>query len=434
MTADGPARICVTGIWHQGAVLCACLADLGHEVVGVADPETVSALRAGEPPVHEPELGEILARNIAHGRLRLTTDYAEGVSGADFVFISTDTPVDDNDRSDLTPIGEIADAVAAALTGKAILCVTAQVPVGTSKRLAVQIAERSGHAVNVAYVPEFLRLGAAVETFREADRFVVGADDERVAARVGALFAPLGRPLLVTDVVSAEMGKHAANAFLAASISFINEIADLCETLGADPIEVARILKSDRRIGPHAFLSPGLGFAGGTLGREIRALQELGRSASVPTTLLDAVWEVNVRRPELVRRRLVNELGDLRARRIAVLGLTYKPGTSTLRRAVSLEIARDLSNAGASVVGFDPLADLRELPADLPLEIAADVYTALSGAHAAVLVTEWDGLHELDFERLREPMLGGLLLDTRHALEPERMRAAGFEYRPLASS
>jgi UDPglucose 6-dehydrogenase len=284
-----------------------------------------------------------------------------------------------------------------------------------------------GFTCEAAYVPEFLRLGTAVETFMRADRFVVGADSPAARDRVAALFRPLDRPLVTTSVRTAEMAKHAANAFLATSISFVNEIADLCEPLGADPVEVARILKLDRRIGPHAFLSPGLGYAGGTLGRELRALQRLGAEHDVETGLVDAVVAVNDARPQLVRRRLAGALGDLGGLRVALFGLTYKPGTSTLRRAISLDIARDLSAAGADVSAFDPLAELGEVD-ELPVAVAASPYGAAAGAAAVVLVTEWEGIAELDLELLRSTMSGDVFLDTRNVLEPAALREAGFRH------
>jgi UDPglucose 6-dehydrogenase len=300
--------------------------------------------------------------------------------------------------------------------------------VGTTEILRGVVEEAMAEfKCDAAYVPEFLRLGTAVDSFVNADRFVVGADSAEIAERVVELFQPLGRPIVVTGTRTAEMAKHAANAFLATSISFINEIADLCDTVGGDPIEVAAILKLDRRIGPHAFLSPGLGYAGGTLGRELRVLQRLGDERDLQTRLIDAVVAVNAERPRLVRRRLVEALGDLGQRRVALFGLTYKPGTSTLRRAISLEIAHDLRGAGVEVTAFDPLADLTEVD-ELPVTVAATPYEAAVGAAAIVLVTEWDGLDQLDFVRLRSTMSGDVFLDTRNLSSPAAVRDAGFRY------
>ena len=423
------ANICISGIWHQGSVVSACLADLGNRVRGVCDEKTAASLNAGQPPVHEPGLPEIIQRNIAAGRLHYTSDYAEGVAGAEFVFICTDTPVDMNDDSDLSAIYAIAEQVGRHLSGDIVLCVTAQVPIGTSQDLARVVREQaSGYRCAVAYVPEFLRLGIAVDTFRQADRFVIGCDDPAVAERVAALYRPLGRPIVYTDTRSAEMAKHASNAFLATSISFINEMANLCEVLDADASEVSRVLKLDQRIGKHAFLSPGLGFAGGTLGREIRALQKLGTARRVPTPLMDAVWQVNAARAQLVGRRLAGVLGGLVGRQIGILGLTYKAGTSTLRRAVSLGIIRDLIDQGAEIKAFDPLANLAEESHLPPMQMGADPYQVAQGADALVLVTEWAGIGSLDWHRLRQAMRGDVLLDTRNLLDRGRLAEAGFRY------
>jgi UDPglucose 6-dehydrogenase len=224
------------------------------------------------------------------------------------------------------------------------------------------------------------------------------------------------------------MVKHASNSFLSTSISFINEMADLCEVVGADAAKVSHILKLDQRIGKQAFLNPGLGFAGGTLGREIRALQKLGAMHRVPTPLIDAVWQINGQRPQLVGRRLSAILGNLEGRRIGILGLTYKPGTSTLRRAISLDIVRDLIRRGAKVKAFDPLANLAEVPDLPPMQLCADPYQVAQDCSALVLITEWPDISSLDLPRLRRNMGGNVFLDTRNLLDPARMAEAGFRY------
>jgi len=423
------ANICVTGIWHQGAVVSACLADLGNNVRGVCDEKTAAILNAGQTPVHEPGLPEIIQRNLEAGRLRYMTDYAEGLAAAEFVFICTDTPVDLNDDSDLTPIYATAESIGRNLKSNIVLCVTAQVPVGTSEDLAGVIRELApAYKCEVAYIPEFLRLGTAVETFRQADRFVIGCNDAVVAERVAALYRPLGRPIVFTDIRSAEMAKHASNAYLAASISFINEIANLCEVVNANALEVARIMKLDKRIGQFAFLSPGLGFAGGTLGREIRALQKLGRQHRCETPMMDAVMTVNQARARLVGQRLQRIYDSLEGLQVGILGLTYKPGTSTLRRSIALDIIRDLVAQGTSVKAFDPLARLDEV-ADLPpFEPCPDPYAVAQGSDALVLVTEWAGIRELDLPRLRAAMRRPVFIDTRNLFDPAEMQRAGFIY------
>jgi UDPglucose 6-dehydrogenase len=429
------ANICVTGIWHQGAVVSACLADLGHQVRGVCDQETARLLNNGKAPVYEPDLSEIIQRNYAAGRLKYTVDIREGLEGAEFVFISTDTPVDMQDESDLSSIYALAEDIGNNLAGNIVLCVTAQVPLGTSEELAKTIKKLApGFECKVAYIPEFLRLGIAVETFRNADRFVIGCNDSQVSQRIAELYRPLGRPLLQTDIRSAEMGKHAANAFLSMSISFINEIANLCELLQADALEVAKILKSDKRIGPYAFLSPGLGFAGGTLGREIRALQKFGRQYQISMPLMDAVWRINAERYQLVGRRLTGILGSLKDRKIGILGLTYKAGTSTMRRAISLDIIRDLLEHGAHISSFAPLANLDEVTDMPPIDLCKDPFEAARGSSALVLVTEWNGIETLNWAKVKANMVDDVMLDTRNLLDPILMKKAGFRYFGIGSS
>jgi len=422
-------NICVTGIWHQGAVLSACLADMGNQVRGVCDQETARLLNTGKAPVTEPYLPEIIQKNYAAGRLKYTADFKEGLEGAEFVFISTDTPVDMQDESDLSSIYTIAEQIGINLTGDVVLCVTAQVPVGTSEKLAETINKLAPKfKCVVAYIPEFLRLGTAVETFRNADRFVIGCNDPEVSQRIAALFQPLGCELMQTDIRSAEMGKHAANAFLAMSISFINEVANLCELLQADALQVAKILKLDKRIGKFAFLSPGLGYAGGTLGREIRALQKFGQQYQTSTPLMDAVWKINVERYQLVARRLANILGSLSGRRIGILGLTYKAGTSTMRRAISLEIIRDLLQHGAHISAFAPLANLDEVTDMPPIDLCQDPFEVARGSSALVLVTEWAGIENLDWAAVKKNMVDDVMLDTRNLLDPIFMEKTGFRY------
>jgi UDPglucose 6-dehydrogenase len=424
------ATIAVAGLWHQGTVLAACFADMGHSVRGIAnDLAQARALAAAKPVVHEPKLNTILRRNIKAGRLTFTTDVTAALTGADFAYVAMDTPVGEDDSSDLSTILEAAEIVARAATGSLTIVVTAQVPVGTCDHITELVRQANPAVVcQVAYVPEYLQLGRAVDTFRQADRFVVAAHRPKVAQRVADLYRPLGRPILVTDVRSAEMGKHACNAFLAASISFINEIANLCDEVGADAGQVARIMKLDRRIGQYAFLGAGLGFAGGTLGREIRALQLVGREHGQPTPMMDAVWAVNESRARLPGERLRRIYGSLAGRQVGIFGLTYKAGTSTLRRSIALDIIAELVAAGVKVKAYDPLARLDEVEALPVFEACDNPYAVAIGADAIVLITEWAGIQNLDLGRLRMVMRRPVFIDTRNILDPATMRAAGFEY------
>jgi UDPglucose 6-dehydrogenase len=428
--ASHPRRLCIAGFWHQATVMAACFAEMGHTVVGVGDdPNAARELNEGRAPVLEPQLDLMLLRNIETGRLRFTTSYSEALSGAEFAFVAIDTPVDGLDRPLLDTVVETVHAIAEHRTGRLILCVTAQVPVGTSERLLEIVRQRKPRLeCNVAYIPEFLRLSEAVETFFNADRFIIGAQDKTVAERVAKLYEGLARPILLTKLRSAEMTKHASNTFLATSISFVNEISDICEHVGADVAEVVAGMKLDQRIGQRAALSPGLGFAGGTLGRDIRALQELGRQHAASTPLLDAVSLVNCSRCEFVVKRLHQHYESLNGLQIGVFGLTYKPGTSTLRRSIALEIIGRLAAAGAVVTAFDPLADFTHAGPIPKFESAADAYQAAAGRDALLLLTEWSGIRDLDWERVRTSMRRPLFIDSRNFFEPESMASFGFIY------
>jgi UDPglucose 6-dehydrogenase len=403
-------------------VLCACFAELGYHVTGIADEAVVSGLIEGRAPVHEPGLDELLSRMIEAGRLRFTHSFAQGLSGAEFAFLAIDTPVGPNDESDLKPIWQAVEEIATTAPADLTLCVTSQLPVGTSHK----IAKRLGADAKVAYVPEFLRLGTALETFRDADRFVIGADDPTVAARVADLYAPLHRPIHLTDTRSAEMGKHASNAWLATSVSFINQIADLCEMTGADVREVAAIMKLDRRVGPHAFLGAGVGYAGGTLGREIRALQKLGATHGVATELFDAVTTVNDRRIDHIVSRIRSVQPDLAGVAIAVFGLAYKTGTSTLRRSASLALIAELAGAGARVSAYDPLARPDASAEGPQFVMHLEPIAAARGASALILMARWP--EELEPRSVAELMARPLVLDTGNYLDQQAALAAGFEY------
>ncbi len=422
-------RLCIIGCWHQATVLSACFAEMGHEVATVATDAAFKLLAAGKSPVHEPRLNSMLRRNIKAGRLRFTTDYAEALAGAEFVFIAIDTPVDDQDQPELQSVLDAARQIGAHQASEFILCVTAQVPVGTCERLAEIVREGdSRRKCDVAYIPEFLRLGEAVETFFRADRFIIGAQERAVAERVAELYKPLGRPMLLVRLRSAEMAKHASNTYLATSISFINEISNLCDAVQADAIEVAAAMKLDRRIGPYAFLSPGLGFAGGTLGRDIRALQELGEQHGCSMLLMDSVMQINHERARLVEARLREIYGALQGLRVGILGLTYKPGTSTLRRSISLDIIASLNTQGAEVRAFDPLADLGSCGSLPKFVVAPDPYALADACDALVLVTEWAGIRDLDLPRIAFSMRKPVFIDSRNLFDPAKMAIAGFDY------
>lgn len=423
-------RVSVVGIWHLGAVTAACLADLGYSVVGVdADPHKVQALNRGIPPLFEPGLEEMMAKNIAAGRLTFTSCLAEGLGGASYALITYDTPVDDDDEVDLSGIFAIAGELAAHLNNGATIIVSSQVPVGTCEEMAAVVRQANPSLdFGIAYTPENLRLGQAIACFKHPDMIVIGADSQDTLRRVEQLLAPIQAPRVAVGLRTAEMTKHAINAFLATSITFANEIANLCDEAGADALKVAEALHLDSRIGTGAPLYPGLGFAGGTLARDLKVLRRLSERHGYQASLINAVLAVNERQNGVVVERLRRILGSFDGRSVGVLGLTYKAGTSTLRRSAALEIIRAISAEGAVVKAYDPKADPEEVRLHDGFTLCDDAYAVAEGSDALLLVTNWPQFRELDFPRIRSLMRDPVLLDALNMLDADRMVEAGFRY------
>jgi UDPglucose 6-dehydrogenase len=393
-------NVCVFGLWHLGSVTAACVAEHFPTVGLDPDAAVVAALREGRPPILEPGLPELVRAGLAAGRLTFTSE-VRSVGAADLVWVTFDTPVNQDDVADVEHVVRNVESLFPHLADGAVVLISSQVPVGTTARLEKAFASvAGGRHVDFACSPENLRLGKALDVFRKADRIVVGARSDTARARLGELLAPLGRPLQWMSVESAEMTKHAVNAFLATSVVFINEIAAACEATGADAKEVERGLKSEARIGPGAYLGPGAAFAGGTLARDIAFLLGIGARAGVATPLFAGVKQSNDEHRNWPRRRLGELLGPLAGKSIAVLGLTYKAGTDTLRRSESVALCHWLAQQGARVRAFDP--SIREKSAELPeaLALAANVDDAIRGADAIVIATEWPAFRELTAERV----------------------------------
>lgn len=430
MTTTGPEKICIIGCWHQGVVGAACLADLGCDVLAAdPDPARVSGLSQGRAPLFEPGLDDLLAKVLAAGTLRFTANISEAVKGRTLVFLMFDTPVDENDQSDLSVIFDAAGLIAPRLEPKTILYVTAQVPVGTCVQIAEIIRRRNPAAdFSMAYSPENLRLGQAIDRFRHPALPVLGADDTWTLDRLERALAPLGVTWQRTSLRTAEMSKHALNAFLATSVGFANELGNLCDETGADGQRLAEVLRLEPRIGPKAMLFPGLGFSGGTLARDMQTLRGLGDKFGVETPLLDGVWTSNQQQNRLVIRKLRKALGPLAGAPVAVLGLTYKPDTSTLRRSASLEIIRDLVADGAAVAAHDPKADRKELAAHREFRFCETAYQAVTGAKAVVIITGWPEYKSLDFRKVAALMEKPVLIDCNNMLDARKLEAEGFTY------
>jgi UDPglucose 6-dehydrogenase len=422
MSGDPKPRIGIFGAGWVGLVTGACFAELGHDVV-VRDvlPERIETLLAGDVPIHEPRLAELLERNAE--RLTFTLELDEVVT-APIMFVCVGTPPTYTGDADLSAVWTVVDELTA-LEERAILVMKSTVPVGTGEKVRAALDARGLAHVGYVSNPEFLSEGRAVENFMDPDRVVVGAFTEADAATVESLYDPLETTIVRADVASAEMIKLAANAFLMTRISFINEIANVCEATGADVVRVAKGIGLDHRLGPH-FLRAGIGWGGSCFPKDGVALKQLASNSGYHFQLLNAVIEVN----ELQKRRVVGKLekhlGKLRGKTVALLGLAFKPNTDDLREAPSLVLASRLLAEGAEVRAWDPIADATALLQGVTF--CDTVLDAVTGADAAVIVTEWDELRGLAAEEMRLAMRRPVLVDGRNLLDPEQARAAGFVY------
>ena len=417
------AKIGMFGAGYVGLVTGACFADLGHDVV-IRDilPERIERLRAGEVPIYEPGLDEVIERN--RERLHFTLDVHEAVDGAEFLYVAVGTPPTESGDADLAAVWAVVDELPEDVPGRPIVVMKSTVPVGTGAHVRARLDARG--LSNVGYVsnPEFLAEGSAVADFTRPDRIVVGAFDQEDAERVVGLHQGIDGQVVHTDVPSAELVKLAANAFLSTRISFINEIANVCELVGADVVDVARGVGLDHRLGPH-FLRAGIGFGGSCFPKDVSALKQLAGNEGYPFMLLHAVWEVNELQKRRVVQKLQKHLGPLRGKKIALLGLAFKPNTDDMREAPSRVIAYRLLSEGAEVRAWDPVAH----PADLiGIELCDTVLDAVRDADAAVIVTEWPELASVASAEVREAMANPLIVDGRNLLDPESTQAAGFTY------
>ena len=427
-------NICVVGTGYVGLVTGAVFADLGNDVICVdKDREKIEGLKKGRMPIYEPGLEEMVARNVADGRLAFTTDLAEGVRKSEIIFIAVGTPPKANGETDLSAVEEVARGIAQAMDRYKVIVNKSTVPVGTGDLVRELILSHQPKPVEFDVVsnPEFLREGSAIEDTLRPDRIVIGAPSQQVAMTLLELYAQLGRPMIITDVPSAEMIKYASNAFLASKISFINAIANLCELAGADVTQVMKGLGLDPRIGT-AFLQPGLGFGGACLPKDVESLIQTAATLGYDFKLLKSVTEINRERAQHLVEGMRKALGPLDDKVIAVLGLAFKPNTDDMREAKSVEVVTLLHEAGATIKAYDPVAteNARGL---LPpgVTYCASPYEAAEKADALVLVTEWNEFKFLNLERLRSLMRRPVIFDGRNLYEPDRMRRVGFEYHSI---
>jgi UDPglucose 6-dehydrogenase len=426
-------RIAMIGTGYVGLVSGACFADFGHNVCCVdKDSRKIDGLNAGKMPIWEPGLEALVKANVERRRLSFTTDLAKGVEGAEAVFIAVGTPARRGDgHADLTFVFEAIRELAKVIKPGTVVVTKSTVPVGTGDQISAILAEEGANGVSVASNPEFLREGAAIRDFKIPDRIVVGAEDEQAREVLREIYRPLflnQAPILFTGRRTAELTKYAANAFLATKISFINEIANLCEAVDADVQDVARGIGLDNRIGPK-FLHAGPGYGGSCFPKDTLALLQTANLAGIEQQIVATVVKVNDERKEAMAERVVQALGgSVEGKSIGVLGLAFKPNTDDMREAPSIPLIKRLVGLGAKVTAFDPVA--REQAEQLfgGIDYAADPYGAVDGAEAVVVVTEWDEFRALDLDTLKSRMRGRALVDLRNVWDPQEAERAGFVY------
>jgi len=425
---DPSAKISVIGAGYVGLVTAACLAELGHTVTCVEiNEERLALLHRGEVPIHEPGLDAMVARNRQAGRLAFTGDHSAAHQGVEFAFVAVNTPPGPDGQADVTFVFTAVQSVLAQASEGVTIVTKSTVPVGTGDAIA-HLATRTGRRdVHVASNPEFLREGSAVKDFMAPDRIVVGAERETVAAAVARLYVTLDAPVVITDRRSAELAKYAANAYLATRISFINEVATLCEAVGADVDEVARIVGADRRIGP-SFLQAGLGWGGSCFPKDVRALAATAADVGCGSSILPAVFDVNARQRDRAVQQLLSLLDRNPDTAVAVLGLAFKPDTDDIREAPALDIICQLLAAGIRVRAHDPIA-MNNARRVLPnVRWCSDAYEAAKGSDAILLATEWSDYRTLEWRLVRDLMRGRVVLDGRNVLDGRALASLGFTY------
>ena len=427
-------QICVIGVGYVGLVTAACFADLGNRVVALdVDEKRVENLKRGIMPIYEPGLKELVDRNTKSGRLAFTTSYAETLNGVEFAFIAVGTPSGVDGNADLQYVDSAARSIAQNMTAPLIIINKSTVPIGTGDWVAdiVKSAQPEPLDFSVVSCPEFLREGSAIADFMNPHRTVIGSLDRDAANKVAQLHLPLRAPIVITDLRTAEMIKYASNAFLATKISFINELADLCERVGADVKEVAAGMGYDARIGRH-FLDAGLGWGGSCFPKDVEALAYMAKEKGLNPRILNQVMNVNYDRRKAVVGHLEQLLGgSLRGKRIGLLGLAFKPNTDDMRDAPSIDISNALVAAGAQVRAYDPVARRTAAPLMPAIEICDDVYNMAEGCDALVVVTEWNEFKQLDLTKVKDLLKSPVVYDGRNIYDPELMKEMGFAYRAI---
>ncbi len=424
------SKISVIGAGYVGLVTAVCFAELGHKISLIEiDPDKVKCLKRGALPLSERDLPELWRQNWEAGRLSVTSDYAQGLADSEFAFIAVGTPSTSNGKPDLKWVRSATKSIAEAANRPMVIVLKSTVPVGTADIVAGILARsgHNGHRFPVVSNPEFLREGMAVFDFMHPDRVVVGASDQNAADAVAALYEPLDSPIMKCDNRTAELSKYASNAFLAARISFINEIALLCDEYDVDVTQVSRIMGMDPRFG-NGYLNAGLGWGGSCLPKDVKGLIHMGKSRGVPLPLVRAIQQTNERQPYVVTNKLHELLGSLEGKTIGILGLSFKPDSDDIREARSLLVISLLKKHGCQVKAYDPLAMKTTAEFFPDVTYCADAYEVAAGSDALILVTEWDEFKELDMRKVASLMNRPVLVDGRNLFDPKEMVQAGFIY------
>ena len=426
-------RICVVGTGYVGLVAGACLAEMGNEVICVDNNEQkIKELLKGHIPIYEPGLEELIQANVRENRLNFTTNLVEAVNSSLICFIAVGTPQGDDGSCDLSYVFGVAEEIAKSMTDYKVIVNKSTVPVGTAEKVKNIVKSLTNCDFDVVSNPEFLKQGAAVDDFLKPDRVIIGSDSHKATEIMQELYSPFlrtGNPVIIMDVKSAEMSKYAANSFLATKISFINELANICEEIGAD-IEQVRIgMSSDRRIGSQ-FLFPGLGYGGSCFPKDVKALIKVANDSGVPSKILEAADNINKQQREIFTDKIFRYFGgDLKGKTFALWGLAFKPRTNDMREAPAFTIIRKLIDAGATIQAYDPKAmDEAKKIIGNSVEYAQNSYDALSNADALILVTEWNEFRRPDFERIKKLLKNPVIFDGRNQYDQKRMQERGFEY------
>jgi len=424
-------KICVIGVGYVGLVTGTCFSDLGHQVTCVdVDEIKIEKLRAGVLPIYEPGLEEIVRRNTQAGRLEFTSSYSEAIDGSEFAFIAVGTPQGSGGEADLKYVRAAAQSIAQVMDHPLIIVNKSTVPIGTGDWVSDIVRRHQPEPVDFSVVsnPEFLREGAAINDFMHPDRIVLGSLDAEAAAQVAQLYLSLRAPIMITDLRTAEMIKYASNAFLATRISFINEIASICEALGADVKEVAVGMGYDKRIGPD-FLDAGIGYGGSCFPKDVQALAHMAAVHGCHPQLLRAVMDINRDQRRQVVHKLRELLGRLDQRVLGVLGLAFKPNTDDMRAAPSVELIHLLQSEGAKIRAYDPVAMVNADHYLSDVTLCQDAYEVAQGADALIIITEWNEFKHLSLPRLKKAMRQPIIVDGRNIYDVEQMKALGFVYR-----